>query len=240
MSTYVLIHGAWHGGWSWRWVQEILEQHNHRVFTPTMLGLGEREDFRSATITMDALVNDIVQFIYQQDIEEIILVGHSFGGAVISGVAEYIPDRIKQLIYLDAAILESDECMFDCMHEAVISARKRSAKKYNNNLFMPVPTAADLGITDDNQWNLIANLLSPQPLSTYSTPLTLKNAPGDGFNCCYIVCTDPIYEPLVWARDRVKQYGWPVIPIKTGHEAMICEANKLSEMLMQADLGKKP
>ena len=98
---------------------------------------------------------------------------------------------------------------------------------------MSVPTAAELGISDHQKWELIASHLSPQPLSTYSTSLTLQYLPGQGFSCNYIVCVAPMYKPLGWARERVEKYGWPIIPIEAGHEAMVCDAGKLSEMLMQ-------
>ena len=227
MSTYVLVHGAWHGGWSWQWVREILEQQHHRVFTPTMTGLGERKHLMSINITMDTMVEDVSNMLRFEDLNEVILVGHSFGGAVISGVAESFPDRVKQLVYLDAAVLENGECMFDCMPPEIAEERQLLARETSGSISLPTPTAEDLGIEDIDQWRFLSNLLTPHPLSTYATPLKLSQRPGAGLPCSYIICSNPIYGPLAWARERVQNYGWPIIEIETGHEAMISAPHEL-------------
>lgn len=233
MSTYVLVHGAWHGGWSWRFVEEILEHNDHHVFTPTMIGLAEREQLNSEGVSINALVEDIAQFISSENLNDVILVGHSFGGAVISGVAEQIPERINQLVYLDAAVLENGESMFDRIPLEVAAERQRRMKECADSLTLPIPSAEDLGIFDNEQWEYVKQFLTPQPLSTYTTSLSLKHQPGSGFPCCYIYCADPSYSTLAWARTRVKNYGWPIIPIKTGHDAMISAPDDLAEILLQ-------
>lgn len=233
MSNYVLVHGAWHGGWSWRFVQGILEQYNHHVFTPTMISAAGRENLKSANISIDSLVDDIAQYLRSENLSDVILVGHSFGGAVISGVAERAPDRINQLVYLDAAILEDGESMFDCMPPEIALERRRSIKENGDGNSLPIPNAKDLGIFDNQQWEYVKKNLTPQPLSSYSTTLTLHGNPGGGFSCCYIHCTKPIYPALAWARERALKYGWPIIPIKTGHDAMISAPEDLAEILLQ-------
>ncbi|MFL2840644.1 MAG: alpha/beta fold hydrolase [Pseudohongiellaceae bacterium] len=233
MATYVLVHGAWHGGWVWRWVRKLLEQNNHQVFTPTMAGLGERAQLMSKNLSIDTLVTDIENNLRDEELQDVILVGHSFGGVVISGVAERLPSRIKQLIYLDAVVLEDGESIFDCMHPNIVSERKKLANESSNGMSLPIPSAEDLGIFDDSQWEFVKQRLTPQPLSTYSTPLTLKQLPGEGKPCTYIVCTNPSYLPLQWARKRVEGYGWPIIPIESGHDAMISAPEALSKILME-------
>ncbi len=151
---------------------------------------------------------------------------------VASGVAERIPDRVSQLIYLDAAILEDGESMFGCMPPEIAAERQRLARETSNGMSLPIPTAEDLGDLDNGQWAFVKKFLTSQPLSTYMTPLELKSRPGEGFPCCYIVCTNPIYAPLAWSRNRAKRYGWPIIPIETGHDAMISAPEALSEILM--------
>lgn len=235
MSTYVLVHGAWHGGWSWRFVEEILEQNNHLVYTPTMVGLAERDHLESSEDSINTLVEDIAQFIIAENLKDVILVGHSFGGAVISGVAEQLPDRIQQLIYLDAAILENGESMFDCIPHEIASERQRLIKESGDGDTLPIPTARDLGIFDAQQWEYVKQFLTPQPLSSYTTALTLNHNPGEGFPCFYIHCDKPSYSSLTWARKRAESYGWPIIPIDTGHDAMISAPELLSEILMQSN-----
>ena len=232
MTTFVLVHGAWHGGWCWRQVREILEKRGHTVFTPTLTGIGERAHLISAGITMDTVIQDIANVLRFEDLHDVVLVGHSFAGPVISGVAECEPDRVNQLIYLDSTVLEGGETLFDCFSPEVVAIRRRQAEETSGGLSVPVPSAKDLGILDEAQWAAVEPFLRPHPISTYTSPLRLKNTPGDGFPCSYIVCTDPIYPSLEWARKRVEGYGWKMIPIATGHDAMISAPMELSELLI--------
>ena len=233
MSTFVLVHGAWHGGWSWRWVREHLENHGHKVFTPTMIGVGERANLISTKITLDTVINDVIGVLTDKDLFDVVLVGHSFAGPVITGVADRISSRIKQLIYLDAAILENGENMNSCILPEIVIERQRLADESSGGLSYPIPSAEKLGIIEPQLWNYIKPYLTPHPTSTYRSELTLKSKPGNGFPCAYIVCTDPFYEPLEWARKRAIEYGWPIIEIATGHDAMISLPEETARLLME-------
>lgn len=240
MFTFVLVHGAWHGGWCWRPVQKLLESKGHRVVTPTMIGLGERAHLLSSSITLDTLVTDIADVIEREDLSNVVLVGHSFGGAVISGVAERKRDRINQLIYLDAAILEAGETMFGCMSIETAIERRQQAYETSKNLSLPIPTAENLGIKDPKHWSFLEQHLTPHPLSSYDSPMLLEGQPGDGFICSYIVCSEPYYPPLAWARERAERYGWAIIPIATGHNAMVTEPIALTSLLLVLAYGTRP
>ncbi len=233
MSTYVLIHGAWHGGWAWENVKRLLEGQNHKVFAPTMIGLGERNHQLSTDITMQLLVDDIANLLVSEDLQEVILVGHSFGGAVISAVAEREPQRIRQLIYLDAAILEDGESMLSCMPKELAEQRRQQAKDTSEGLSLPIPNAEQLGILNKDQWDHIQSRLTPHPISTYDSAICLKDKPGHGFHCTYVTCLEPIYLPLEWARKRVEKYAWPVRLLQTGHDAMVSDPLLLTEKLIQ-------
>src|SRR5579871_2463091 len=102
MATYVLVHGAWHGSWCWKRVRRQLQQAGHDVFTPTLTGVGERSHLNSREINLDTHIADIVNLIRWEELSEVILCGHSYGGCVISGAAGHIPERIGALVYLDA------------------------------------------------------------------------------------------------------------------------------------------
>src|ERR1700678_102881 len=112
-QTFVLVHGAWHGGWCWSRVADRLRAAGHRVFTPTQTGLGERKHLLSKDITLDTFTTDIVNVIEAEELSDIILVGHSFGGNAISGVADVMPERIRHLVYLDSLVVEGDKSPFD-------------------------------------------------------------------------------------------------------------------------------
>jgi pimeloyl-ACP methyl ester carboxylesterase len=96
--TYVLVHGAWHGGWCWSKVAAILRSRGHSVFTPTQTGLGERSHLLSKSITLDVFVDDIANVLKWEDLKDVVLVGHSLGGSTISGVADRMRDRVRQLV----------------------------------------------------------------------------------------------------------------------------------------------
>lgn len=232
MANFVLIHGAWHGGWCWRDVKELLEREGHRVLTPTLVGLAERADLISKDLTLDVLIDDIANMFEINDVQDAILVGHSFGGSIISGVAERVPNRIQQLVYLDAAVLTNDESMFDCQPKELVEERIRAADESSGGMSLPTPTCEKLGILDVAQCTFVQKHLTPHPLSTYTSPLKLERAPGEGFPCTYIPCVDPDYTPLNWSRNRARAYGWPIIPIATGHDAMVSAPEELAKILV--------
>ena len=104
MATYVLVHGAWHGGWCWRRVAPALRAQGHEVWTPTMTGLGEREHLHPESVNLSTHVTDIVKVLEFEDLRDVVLVGHSYGGFVVTGVAAEAADRIRHLVYLDAFV----------------------------------------------------------------------------------------------------------------------------------------
>jgi pimeloyl-ACP methyl ester carboxylesterase len=112
-TTYVLVHGAYHGGWCWRDVADILRAQGHAVFTPTLSGLGERAHQLALGPGLDAMIEDVVQVIECEELRDVVLVGHSFSGLVISGVADRIKDRIRHLVYLDALVLPGGTAVLD-------------------------------------------------------------------------------------------------------------------------------
>src|SRR5205809_2952479 len=109
MTSFVLIHGAWHGSWCWKRVRRLLQAQGHDVFTPTLTGVGERSHLLSRDVNLETHILDIVNLIRWEELSDIVLCGHSYGGCVISGVADRIPDRIRALVYLDAFVPENGE-----------------------------------------------------------------------------------------------------------------------------------
>src|SRR5438552_12765191 len=109
MTSFVLIHGAWHGSWCWKRVRRLLQAQGHDVFTPTLTGLGERSHLLSRDVNLETHILDVVNLIQWEELSDVILCGHSYGGAVITGVADRIPDTIRSLVYLDAFVLRNGE-----------------------------------------------------------------------------------------------------------------------------------
>src|SRR5919107_1009755 len=113
MANFVLVHGSCHGAWCWKKVCPLLNKSGHNVYTPTLTGLGERSHLVSNDIGLDTHIVDVTQVLEYEDLNEVILIGHSYGGLVISGVAERVPKRIRRVVYLDGYIPEDNKTAFD-------------------------------------------------------------------------------------------------------------------------------
>ena len=230
-KTFVLVHGAWHGGWCWAKVAASLRARGHMVFTPTLTGLGERSHLLSKDITLDTFTTDIVNVLKFEELKDVILVGHSFAGPPITGAADRAGDRIKQLVYLDAAMLESGQSVFSLLPAELVAARRKAAQDTSGGLSIPAPPAASFGLSDPAQQAWLAAKLTPHPLGTYESPLTLKNKFGNGVPMVYVSCTDPAYAPLNASKEWTKKNGIKMVELKTGHDAMVLVPDKLTDLL---------
>jgi pimeloyl-ACP methyl ester carboxylesterase len=153
MTTFVLVHGAWHGGWCYKRVARLLRQAGHEVYTPTLTGLGERAHLMSRTIDLGTHVQDIVGVIHCEELSDVVLCGHSYGGMVIAGVAEQIAAKIRSLVYLDAFVPENGKSLFDYL-PAEQSARMRTDAAQNGEGYKvtPIPATAFAVNAKDTVW----------------------------------------------------------------------------------------
>lgn len=229
-TTFVLVHGAWHGGWCWRAVADRLRERGHVVTTPTLTGLGERVHLLSGAIDLDTHITDIENHIRYEDLDGIVLVGHSYAGAVITGVADRVAERIGQLIYLDAVLLEDGETVMSQAPKSIAEERIRFARK-TGGLVMPVPPAAAFGVADSDQATWLERKLTPHPIKTYLSELRLESGVGNGLPADYIICDDPLYRGLAAAHARARQTGWPLHQLATGHDAMIISPAETADLL---------
>jgi len=229
--TFVLVHGAWHGGWCWRHVAEILRARGHAVTMPTQTGLGERSHLLSREISLSTFVADIENHILFEDLTNAVLVGHSFAGSIISGVADRMAERVGRLIYLDALMLQSGESPMSRVPEEIAAERIRLAEEASGGLAIPAPPASAFGIADPGQAAWVESQLTPHPLNTYLTDLTFDNPLGNGLPADYIVCADPIYLPLESSRNRIHEAGWPMHDLPTGHEAMVSAPQATADLI---------
>ena len=232
-QTFVLVHGAWHGGWCWSRVADRLRAAGHQVFTPTQTGLGERRHLLSKDITLDTFRTDIVNVIEAEELSKIVLVGHSFGGLAISGVADVIPERIRHLVYLDSLMVEGGKSPFDSLPADVVAARRKLAEESSGGLSLPNPPASAFGVLDAHDAEWVKRRLTPHPLSTYTSKQNIKGPVGNNLPRTYIHCTNPSYAALQASRDWVKaQAGWRWAEIATVHDAMVTAPDELAKMLM--------
>jgi pimeloyl-ACP methyl ester carboxylesterase len=239
MATIVLVHGAWHGGWCWRDVAERLRVRGHGVTTPTLSGLGERAHLLSDRIDLATCIDDIEQHVRFEDLDHIVLVGHSFAGGVITGVADRIggrnggrnEGRIGRLIYLDAVIQRLGETAMSQVPESVAAERLRLARESPGGLTMPPPPASAFGVFDPGQAAWVEDRLTPHPIKTYLSALQLRGPVGNGLPAAYVVCTDPVYPGLAEAHARAGQTGWPIHELRAGHDAMVIAPAATAELI---------
>ena len=230
---FLLIHGAWHGGWVWNEISEILNYQGYSVSTPTLTGLGEKKHLLSSKITIDTFIDDVVNHIIFENLNNIILVGHSFAGSVISGVADRLKDRIQKLIYFDAVILKDGQKPFDIAPKELVKQRIELAKRFGNGISIPAPSADAFGVFDVKKSLLLEKKLTPHPLSTYQSKLTIKNEIGNGIPLFYIFCNDPVYKSLESSREVVRKLKWPIFELNAGHDAMLTHPKETLNLVMK-------
>ena len=229
--TYVLIHGAWHGSWCWRRIIPLLSAKGHHVVAVTLTGLGDRTHLANADVDLDTHVTDVVAFLEMEDLSDVVLVGHSYGGMVITGVAERTADRIRRLIYLDALVPSHGQSAFDLNSDAFRERLEKEARESGDGFtFSPMSPDA-MGITDsaDAQWVRIR--LTPQPIGTFRQPVDAKER-VPAIPATYILCTQfGLHETAT----RCKQNGWPVLEIESGHDVMVTKPNELADLLLSPE-----
>jgi pimeloyl-ACP methyl ester carboxylesterase len=231
MSTLVLVHGAWHGGWCWDRVAPLLRSQGHEVHAPTLTGLSERAHLLSPTVGLDTHVEDIVRLVDVLDLRDVILVGHSYAGQIVSAVADRRPDAIAKRVYLDAFVGEDGETAVSLQPETVAHHWSESAAGPGFGWLVPVRRLEVLGVTEQADVDWLTPRLTPHPWKTYTDPLRVTGA-VDAVPAAFIECVD-------WMRvfesqaGRAREKGWTVLELPTGHEAMVTAPQELADMLVE-------
>lgn len=239
--AYVLVHGAWHGGWCWARVRPILEKTGARVFTPTLTGLGARAHLRDPVPSLETHVADIAGLIEAEELTDIVLVGHSYAGMVITAAADRLKPRIARLVYLDAAV-PGDGDDFASHIPRIASAdieRRRAAFRAmagGGEWLPPVPPSA-IGVTDCEDAAWVARRVTPHPLRTWLDPVRLANGGHAGVAKTYVVATRPLTEimgyPAQAAAVRTDP-EWTVREIACGHDMMIAAPLDTAALILEA------
>ena len=220
MTTYVLVHGAWHGGWCWRKVARALTATENDVHTPTLTGLGERAHLLSPEVGLETHIQDVVGTLEVEDLKEVVLVGHSYGGIVVTAVADRVPQRIARLVYLDAVVPRDGECMYDRAPAQVKAHFEEHAKTGGSGWRVPVGavSAQFLGLTDEEDVRWVMPKLTPHPVRTFREIVRLSpgfpQMPRTYINC---IGNRPFGQPRTVQADGINDYH----EVRTGHDAMV-------------------
>jgi pimeloyl-ACP methyl ester carboxylesterase len=232
-KTFVLVHGAWYGGWCWDKVAQDLRAQGHIVTAPTCPGLGEYAHLLSRDISLSSFITTVANHISYQNLNDVVLVGSGFGGVVISGVADRIPAQLRSLVYVDAMVLESGMSVFEGQPAEVTRKRLEQVATLGGGVAIPVPPVATFyrGV-DQKTLAWLTPRLTPQPVGTYQEKLVLNNPLGNGVPRSYVDCTASPFEPLVEVKKRLKrEKGWNWVELATHHDPMISEPQMLSDFL---------
>jgi pimeloyl-ACP methyl ester carboxylesterase len=229
-KTFVLVHGAWHGGWCWRRVADLLQKRGHKVFTPTMTGLGERSHLLSKDITLDTHISDIVNVFKWEDLRNVCLVAHSYAGWPCTGALEQIGDRVSSIVWLDA-FKPADSEETDPASDA--SRKDMAALLARGILGRRPPSAAKLFVNPKDQaW--IDSKLTPQPISAALQPVKFNGARERVAKKLYIRA--PRFPQKAFDKAHAEcqaDKSWKTLITTAGHNVMIDAPNWLAERLVE-------
>jgi pimeloyl-ACP methyl ester carboxylesterase len=228
MATFVLVHGGWHGGWCWNRVSKLLSAKQHTVVAPTLTGLGERSHLLNPEIDLDTHVLDVVNVMKWQELRDVVLVGHSYGGMVISGVAERMEKSIASVVMLDAFVPANGQSMNDLGSPQI---RQLIHKAASEGAISIPPVAAAFFNVNENDRAWVDALCTPHPLKSLLQKITLTGARERIARKAYIRAAN--YESNLFdtALSEVRNRGWQTSKIDAGHDAMIDAPARLAEVL---------
>jgi len=230
MATFVVAHGAWSSGWAWKRMRPLLREAGHEVFTPSYTGLGERSHLATPEVGLETHIQDIVNVLFYEDLSDVILLGHSYGGMVATGVADRVPERIKKVVYLDAFVPRDGQALQDLTRRRD-DGPSGGPPTVEGWLVPPNPPSADAS-PEDLAW--VTPRRGPQPRKTFEQPVRLTGAverlPRVYIKCLRINPSD-VFEQFA-ARAR-NEPGWQYEEIDATHSPNVTAPDELAEILLR-------
>jgi pimeloyl-ACP methyl ester carboxylesterase len=237
MATFVLVHGAFGGGWCWRWLTPALRAAGYEVVTPTLTGLGERSHLATPDVALETHIEDVLAVYRFEDLTDTILVGHSYGGMIVAAVADRIPERVRHLVYFDSDVpKDGDTSVPPSRHEARIALARENGDGWR----VPPPLVyfpAQLAGLPSTEMDWILDRLTPHPLRTWLEPIRLSGA-GATVPATYLRCTvgyDPDDEDTRRQDRRIRsQPTWRYREIDAPHMALVTHPRLVAALLIEA------
>jgi pimeloyl-ACP methyl ester carboxylesterase len=236
VATFVLVHGGGHGGWCYQRVSRRLRAAGHDVFSPSLTGLADRKHLLGPHVDLDTHITDIVNLLEYEDLRDVVLAGHSYGGMVITGVADRAGDRVGRLVYLDAARPRNGEALADTSPDLMREAHAgmRVVDGVELVLFPDSPSMRHMGVTDPDDFAWMISKITPHPWKCFTQKLTLRDEDALGrIHRTAINCTPVLKIRPEESRRRALDADL-LLEIDTGHDLMITEPEAVSRMLIQA------
>lgn len=236
----VLVHGAWHGAWCWQRVLPLLQAEGLSAHAVTLTGVGDRAHLLSEHIRLSTHVADVLGLIDSLELERVLLVGHSYGGMVVTGVADALLRRTKQapvihgMVYVDAVTPHPGESWSSQHARETIASRLKLVAEQGGGVGMPPPDASVFGLQGEaRDW--VNRRQTPHPVSVYQDPLWFDARALAALPRWFIDCTTPALPTIDVMRQRVRsEPGWRVLEMRTGHDPMVSEPRGLARYLAQA------
>jgi pimeloyl-ACP methyl ester carboxylesterase len=235
MSIFVLVHGAWHGGWCYKRVAQLLRKAGHEVYTPTLTGVGERVHLMTPAVTLDTHIQDILNVIRFEELADVVLCGHSYGGMVITGVADKVPDKIRSLVYLDAFVPNDGEALMDYL-DLDMKAGMRDDARLNGRGYLMSPIPAQVFKVNERDAAMVDRMCVKHPLACFEQKIVLTGAHTRVSKHTYVLAADwgpP--QPFVAVADRFRQDPhWKVVNFPCGHDVMVDLPQETADLLLTA------
>ena len=235
MTNFVLVHGAWHGGWCWTRVAPLLRLAGHEVFAPTLTGLGERAHLASADVNLETHIADILGVLESEELDDIVLCGHSYGGMVITGVAQRAAERVGTLVFLDAFVPENGQSVLQLMGtKRTQSIRNQASRTGDGWRIDPMP-AEVFQVRDASDAAWIDRRCVPQPIATFGQPIESASAIATVRRRIYIRADNDRVTAYAHCAEHAKSApDWSYHEISAGHDVMVDAPEALAEVLLAA------
>jgi len=249
MAVYVLVGGGWLGGWCWQGIARRLREEGHDAYPVTLTGLGERVHLASPQVDLETHIIDVVNLIEFEDLQDVVLLGHSYAGVVVTGVADRVPDRISQLVYLDTGPLPDGTALIETFPADARRHIERQVEESGGGWRFPVPPPEELATfgslegLDDAQLELLRSRAVNQPFGTFTQPLRLENParevlPKVGILCSFspeevraiIESGNPVFREMASPT-------WRFVELPTGHYPMFSRPEDLAAVLLDLPSG---
>ena len=240
MATFVLVHGAWHGGWCWNKVTPLLRKTGAEVFVPTLSGLGEKAHLARRMnphdIDLDLHVQDVIRLLEYEDLQQVILVGHAYAGMVISGAAEECHNRIDHLVYVNGVVPSDGESMADQLTPVrgpEFAAWVRGHIERGEGFLAPPASPKELGqrwgITDPADQDWMFARVTPQPAAAMAAPVRISHPEAAAIPRSFVCGAEAGFRSVA---ERVEKEGWGIYHVDSGHDTMVSHPRELAEILV--------
>ena len=236
MTTFVLVTGAWHGSWCWKRVREALTEAGHVVFTPTFTGIGERSHLLSRQVDLQTHIDDVANLMRWEELQDVVLVGHSYGGCVIRSVADRMGEKISALVYLDAFVPEDGESLYDVLAPDQRQMQADAVATVGEGWRVPPIPAAAFNVNEaDRAW--VDAQCTDQPVACFEQKLRLKRGGVPAGTIHYIYASGWEGTPFTRFYESAKARGWPTREIACGHDVMLDRPGDLTAALLEIAAG---